>query len=122
MPTIKSSAAMPGAIAIALATNPVGENLLEHATADEREERLRRARTLLDGAIMLGERIFGSESGQVRVPEIYLPFAGAGSGDQRYFLSHTNWRPSNKTFAYGITDGSLAVRLRILPITADGAE
>jgi hypothetical protein len=56
------------------------------------------------------------------VPEIYLPFAGAGNDGQRYFLSHSNWRPDDKSFAYGITDGSLAASLRILPITADAGD
>lgn len=108
--------------AVALGENPVGQNLLENATAEEREERLRRAWALLDGAIMVGERIFASESGQARVPEIYLPLAGAGTEDQRYFLSHTNWRPNDKVFAYGITDGSLAAGLRVVPITEDAAD
>lgn len=102
--------------AVALGENPVGRNLLDNATPHEREERLHRARTLLDGAIMVGERIFG----EMRVPEIYLPFGGAGPDGQRVFLSHTNWRPDDKTFAFGITDASLAARSRVVSITATG--
>jgi hypothetical protein len=102
--------------AVLLGKNPVGENLLKDATSHERQERLRRAQAMVDGAIMYGERIFASESGDLRVPELYLPFAGAGAHGERYVLSHSNWRPGDNVFAYGITDASLAANLRILPI------
>lgn len=105
--------------AILLGKDPVGENLLDGATPYEREERLRRARAMVDGAIMWGERAFASDSGNARVAEIYLPFGGTGADGQRYFLSHSNWRANGKIFAYGITDGSLAASLRILSIAAD---
>ncbi|MBI3676487.1 MAG: hypothetical protein HY243_07700 [Proteobacteria bacterium] len=85
-----------GFFQVGLGIDPTGHNLLRLTPPGERQARVERATQIVEGSVMRGRRIFGTESGSVQAEEIYLPFADVGRCGERYYLMHSNWRPSGR--------------------------
>jgi hypothetical protein len=82
----------------ALGRELTGQDLLATASEEKRARLIESARTVVDGAVSISQRMFReSDSNGVVATEIALPFFGVTEQGGRRFLMHTEWRPNRVT-------------------------
>ena len=110
-------------VQIALSHELTGHDLLEFTPEEEREQRIRQTRMIVDGSISFALRRFrGTFGAAVAVGEIALPFDGVTEAGGRRYLFHSAWRPGERTRFIakgGVTAAGLATDQKILSICAD---
>jgi hypothetical protein len=93
---------------LALGFDMTGQSLLSLTNNVDREDRLDWCWKIVEGAATVSYRAFKPQTGAIIYAQgLSLPLSDRLPGGQRYFFSHSNWRPTGNDWIEGSVNADL---------------